>query len=152
MPTFHDRDNKNAASLFDGIQRLQISNCLFENDKSKSSSLIYYYNVNNRMIVEVIDCNFIGKMSNNAKYIDGMILNKNSPKIKITDCSFENKIKQAFNLNIIEKVDFENNNIKINIKEVFIAVTLGVALLIIAAIFSITNFIKYKFESDGENI
>ena len=90
-----EEDNNNNLIFFSG--------CQFDNKKDSSNSIDF---VSGKFgsDIDVIDCNFKGKLTNGAHYIDGKLNNKDSPKVNIKSCSFDYEIDTSVNTELIKEI------------------------------------------------
>ena len=90
-----EEENNNNLIIFSG--------CQFDNEKDSSNSIDL---VSGKIgsVIDVIDCNFKGKLINGAHYIDGKLNNKDSPKINIKSCSFDYEINTSVNTKLIKEI------------------------------------------------
>lgn len=78
-----------------------IVNCSFDEKESENS--IFFVNKIQGSPVELINCNFSGKLKDNQYYIGGILHDKNATKILIKSCNFEENLKISSNNDLIEK-------------------------------------------------
>ncbi|KAK8842112.1 hypothetical protein M9Y10_026339 [Tritrichomonas musculus] len=77
---------------------LSISNCRFKNGLN-SKSAIYYLTDLKGTSFEVKDCIFTGHLNKDSHYIEGKIISKDAPKMKVISCKFSSNSIRAFNIN-----------------------------------------------------
>lgn len=116
-----------------------IINCSFKEEESRNS--IYFINRNIGSPVELINCSFIGTLNDDHYYIEGL-LDKNSSKIFLKSCFFEDESKIVSNSNIIDKFWITNATKILNdiiIKLIVLSISIELILLVSF------HFVKKKF-------
>lgn len=77
------------------LNTIEISKCNFKN----SQNSIYYVGGLSGAQVNVIKCNFNGKLAKGQNYVDGQLYDKNLQKVHIKDCKFQ---QNAVNKNVAD--------------------------------------------------
>lgn len=90
-----DENDKNDSN------KILVKNCSFKNEE-KSKNSIYFINKKQGSKVELINCSFSGILNENECYINGLLIDKNAPKINVKNCAFDNDDKITTNIEIIE--------------------------------------------------
>lgn len=127
---FFEKDSKQKSIL--------IINCTFDEKESENS--IFFVNKIQGSPVELINCNFSGKLKDNQYYIGGILHDKNATKILIKSCNFEENSKIASNNDLIEKFWMINLTQILNklIKKLILCVIIIESIILIA--FKLINF------------
>ncbi|KAK8881415.1 hypothetical protein M9Y10_004151 [Tritrichomonas musculus] len=100
----------NNAMLLDNYEAsIVISKCSFE-IQSDSDCSLFYVSGKHGSLVELNDSNFSGSLSSGSHYINGMVVDKEAPKLVVNNCMFESDIKSSF------RMDENNNFLKIDVK------------------------------------
>lgn len=120
---YFDEVSNELSLLNHGDESIIISNCKFETNDAKSSSLLYLGG-SNGVPIEMKDCSFTGKLRIGSHYIDGKILNENSHKLVVKKCLFDDNKVNSINLvdnqksvMNIKKIDNQNNYISIDFND-----------------------------------
>ncbi|KAK8871920.1 hypothetical protein M9Y10_007666 [Tritrichomonas musculus] len=92
-------NNYKSIGLENNENKISILGCNFEQDKTSKSS-IFYSDKKNGNSIEVVDCDFKGKLKKGSHYIDGEINVKE--KLHVSSCKFENDMNDAVSYNLIE--------------------------------------------------
>lgn len=134
-----DDNQKIINDLAENDRLICIVNCFFDIDEEKSSS-IYFERYKDNSKIEVIHCNFQGKPSKNAHYIDYRSTENNLKAIKISDCNFETNNEFTLSLNTIQKEIIQNHNF---ISSYFVSLIIA-AVTIITSIVILLNIAKIR--------
>ncbi|KAK8837216.1 hypothetical protein M9Y10_036645 [Tritrichomonas musculus] len=78
-----------------------VTNCNFDLNIESQSSAINYFGGKSDIVVEIKNCGFSGKLTKDSHYIDGILKTKDSSKLVIQSCIFENDSKQPVNLDLV---------------------------------------------------
>ena len=81
---------------------ISIVNCKFVNETNSKNS-IFFVNKIEGSPVNIVNCSFNGTLEEGDFYIDGYLQDKNSTKIFLNSCVFEDETKIVANQNIIDK-------------------------------------------------
>lgn len=100
--------SSNSKILQHNSASLAFSDCQFKIDEKMKFSF-YYYGGKGATPIQLESCTFYGKLQNGAYFIDGKVINKNSPKLTIKSCKYSSKFERALNKN--------NNFASIDIKD-----------------------------------
>lgn len=134
-------ENVKIYNSFDGVAVRQLSdrksflsilNCTFERAKNS----IFYMASESGSPVQIENCDFNGKMADGSYYINGKLLAKNAPKLRIKSCDFENKDRIVADNDLIDNQKFVYLNLKIG--NALFAV-IGIAVVIFALLVIKTN-------------
>lgn len=112
---FEENQINNGQLLLENVKTIQIIGCTFDIDSQSKSSI---YCLNNKFGSEIeligctfdIDCAFFSKTSKNTHYIDGKLLDKESPRIKINEGVFESQKQYVFNLKLMNEINNESDD------------------------------------------
>ena len=137
---------------------LLISNSVF-NQCNKESTSIYYIGGENAGHVEVKSCIFKGKLAKGSRFIDGELSTKDSQKMIVNSCKFENyDVKTAVNDNIAEVQRSEKTtNLLAWTLNNLVEIAFCATILTIVALFVIMNkkkptkMIENENETENEN-
>lgn len=146
--------------LLDSKPTILITRCTF-NVQENTKSSIHYVRGNSKALVKVSQCDFIGKLKEGARHIDGEIYSKTSPKLILTSCRFSSDSKSAFDLNpnneylfadlkdqVFNCKSFKNSNVNYKVSTAFIVS----ACTVIAALIALIIFAKKnQAPSQSEN-
>ena len=88
---------------------IHISGCVFDKDEKDDNSL-FYVGQNKKNEIDVVDCDFKGNVNDKSRYIDGKLMTKNSPNIRIISCNFEHGLNYSVNTKLIK--ESTSNSIK----------------------------------------
>lgn len=122
---------------------LTFSDCRFKiNEKMKFS--FFYYGGNGATPIQLESCIFSEKLQDGSFFIDGKLINKDSPKLVIKSCKYSSKLEKVLNINkqfasidikdqIFEFNEFEeySEKKKINVKLISIIAASVLAVMIV---------------------
>lgn len=104
-------EGSNNALLLDNYKSsIVISKCSFE-IQSNSDCSLFYVSGKHGSLVELNDSNFSWSLSSGSHNINGMVVDKEAPKLVENICMFEADIKSSF------RMDKNNNFLKIDVKK-----------------------------------
>lgn len=136
---FDDDDYDKISELNEKVDENKISiiECDFEQNKELLSS-IYYHGGKSDKIVEIKNCGFKGKLAKDSHYIDGFLASKDSPKLYVQSCHFDNNWKQmaSKDLIIFNEVSTFKSLRSLNIVIICSLVVVFAFLLLIITIFN----------------
>lgn len=165
---YNNFDNKPNSMILSNSKKdlVLFSRCTFKFDKP-TKPLFYYVRGNNiDSIVKISDCSFIGEVDKSINFIDGKVIENNSPKLIVESCKFSsdsNQVfksidpnvlsiklnRQIFNFNY-SKMKELNNSWK-SITAVVAPAALVVVIAIIAAIIFKKKNSNNEDDEDGQN-
>ena len=126
---FENNYNSKSIGLEKSQNKVSILGCNFEQDENSKNS-IFYDDKKDGDSIEVVDCDFKGKLQKGSHYIDGEINVKE--KIHVSSCNFENDVNDAVGYKLAGKIRsktmFNNSNCIIF---TIITVSLMIMLIII---------------------
>lgn len=129
-------DDSNYITLDENNNLISISECDFDLEKNDRSS-ISFIDVKDLAKMTVIDCNFVGKLSQNTHYIDAKV-RSNVNNVKIESCQFE--YQNEYQNDLLVKTEKKHNLPKI-------IIVLSVSLFTISFIFITLKLSKFQNEN-----
>lgn len=96
-----DQISKGASKLDETPNNIFISGCNFKQMDSSSCS-INYIDYKSDSKIELIDCDFAGKLTQNSHYIEGKVVSKDANNIMINSCRFEYKNEMAVKIDLLD--------------------------------------------------
>ncbi|KAK8871338.1 hypothetical protein M9Y10_007058 [Tritrichomonas musculus] len=102
--------NTNSKSLLDEKHSFSIINCNFDISSDSKYALFYSAGIDG-IKIELENCVFSGDLDDDAHFIDGRLLKKNSPKLAIKSCKFSSPSNKVFNSSP------DNQFVSVNLKE-----------------------------------
>lgn len=124
--------NKRIHALEMDQKPIRISGCNFEIKKESESSIFYE---NDEKEMEIIECNFKGKLKKWYHYIDGNIADKD--KLQVKNCIFESNSNISVHFKSTNNKPFKKYMMKKslqNLTKVFICVYISVSVFILMMI------------------
>lgn len=110
-----DKDNNNALLLNNKKGSVVISKCSFVIHSDSDCSL-FYIGGKHGSLVELKDSVFTGKLISGSHHINGMTIDKESPKLVVNNCRFASDAKKSFGNNDFLIVDLNNQIFEKNTK------------------------------------
>lgn len=143
---------------------ISISNCKFTINQNSQYSL-FYLGGNHANPLKLENCIFEGKLENGVHFIDGELLNKNSPKMIIKSCKFDDKLNSyksnykdfvsskliSHIVNYDSKKLENNNNLLISVSSLFAVVVVLMTIIIIGKKKKNNNYSDDQDELDDES-
>lgn len=137
-------DDTNLFLLNKNENKISFSSCTFEQIENSDNS-IFIVSVNKENEIDIVDCEFKGKLKKGFHYIDAQISFKGNPRFFINWCKFDDESGSLLNVKTMEKAELNQQNEKIS------SINLNLVVLIILSLFAsvlITLLIRTKRQND----
>ena len=136
--------NSKSIQLSDDQKSFNFIGCNFEQHEKSRSSIYYIDNENANDRIELLDCEFKGKLKKGSNYINGKVTNKE--KLNVKSCTFEDDASKAIKVDsYVDEFYVKDGFSSISSKALLFAVGF---VIVIASL--VTIYLKSGDSSDGK--
>ena len=129
-------DKSNSIQLGEYKSSISFVGCNFEKDENSHSSIYYFETKKIHTIVNIVHCEFKGKLNEKSYYVDSKLYDKEN--LQITSCNFGKESKNLVNIDLIDdNAYFDNGENKFYIY-------FKVMVIVLAIFFSLLFFIMKR--------